>query len=422
MTEQIGLTLKQIIERRKYLGGSDISVISGMNSFQDAYQLWEFKKGHYTPTEENISNRFTIAGNVFENVILDLFKKRIAEDYSQEIEYTGIREVKHPKYDFLQSHPDEILKNGDIIDCKTGNSRSFFKKWGSEQQPITPKEYQYQLLYNAGVYYKAKGIKPNKLWIPVLQMSNKDYDIAEILASRGESATLTNLVEYYLTDNEYAKVKQQALNKYNKELSKVSEDKKNSIDYSEILGEYAERKVYLKLKKKFQIRVMNFDLNTYEAIEKNAIDWWNKYIIGNEVPKITHKSVNYLKQKYKYATEDKEVEVGEELDKAAAEFKASQSREFSLKYSLEQTEEFKQLEDQRKTTGYKEILLLTKIKDAETAIGKKIKVESNNSVRNTINYERLKREKPDIYNELIKSGIMKIEISDRQIQIKDIFS
>lgn len=418
---QIGLTLGQIIERRKYLGGSDISVISGMNGFQDGYQLWEFKKGKYTPTEENISNRFTLAGNVFEDLILYLFKKRVAEEYSQEIKYTGIREVLHPEYDFLQSHPDEILTNGDVIDCKTGNSRNFIKKWGTEDNPIMPKEYQYQLFYNAGVYYRATGIKPSKLWIPVLQMSNNDYDIAEILAAKGQVASITNLVEYYLTDNEYAKVKQQAMNKYNKEAAKLPDDKKDKVDYQEILGEYAERKVYLKLKKKFQIRVINFDLNTYEAIEKNAVDWWNRYILGDEIPKITYKSVNYLKTKHKYATEGKELQLGEDLDKAVAEFRAAQHKGFSLKYQYENTEEYKEWEKHQQVIGYKEILLLHKIQDAEEAFGNKVHVISTNNPLNSINYERLKREKPDIYNQLVEDGILKIEISDRRIITKDIF-
>lgn len=417
---QIGLTIKQVLERRKYLGGSDISVISGKNPFQDDFQLYEFKKGIYTPSEDSLSNKFTIAGNIFENIILELFQMRLQEDYKIEIAFTGMKNLVHPEYDFLVSHPDETLSNHDLLDCKTANSKTFIKKWGTEESPIIPTEYQYQGFWNAGIYYKVTGNLPKQFFFPVLQMSSKDYDIAAILAEKGELASFENLEEFYITDIELAKIKTSAMNAYNKAVQPLEDSEKDKIDYTAYFDSYKKRHIYLKLKKKFQIRQMNFDLRTFEALEINAINWWTKHIINGESPIITNKSIDYLKTKYQFGTPNKQIELGEDLDTQVANLKQAQARVRGIEYSISQTQESKDLADAQKYAQFQEVLLLNMIKDAEVATGKLAKVRAFNSETHSTNYELMKRNFPDIYEKLLKEKVITNDLSGRKLSMGNV--
>ena len=59
--------------RTKGIGGSDVSVIAGINKFRSVFQLWLEKTGQVIPEESE--NKFTHFGNVLEPIVKKDFMK-----------------------------------------------------------------------------------------------------------------------------------------------------------------------------------------------------------------------------------------------------------------------------------------------------------------------------------------------------------
>ena len=75
------------------IGGSDVSVIAGINPYRSFFQLWLEKTGQTEPCENG--NECTHFGTVLEPIVKQEFTER-----------TGI-EIAEPK--FIYQHPDYLL-------------------------------------------------------------------------------------------------------------------------------------------------------------------------------------------------------------------------------------------------------------------------------------------------------------------------
>ena len=72
LVKTAGLSRKEWLKwRTKGIGGSDVSVIAGINSHRSVYQLWKEKTGQTEP--EEAENDYTHFGTVLEPIV----KKRV---------------------------------------------------------------------------------------------------------------------------------------------------------------------------------------------------------------------------------------------------------------------------------------------------------------------------------------------------------
>ena len=124
------------------IGGSDVSVIAGINPYKSAYQLWLEKTGQIEPAESE--NEYTHFGTVLEPVIRREFMER-----------TGLKvRQKHmllqsETYPFMLANLDGVVKvNGEmcIFEAKTASAYKL-----DEWQSGIPPEYMLQVQHYMAV-------------------------------------------------------------------------------------------------------------------------------------------------------------------------------------------------------------------------------------------------------------------------------
>jgi len=128
-------------ERKKGLGGSDISVALGINPFKTAYELYEEKTNPDHPeTPENEKMRL---GRYFEDPIARLY-----EDVTNQITYcSGM--FTHNKHPFLIGHPDRIIpQQKKVVEIKSVGYRSQHL-WGESGSQLVPDYYYLQAAHYA---------------------------------------------------------------------------------------------------------------------------------------------------------------------------------------------------------------------------------------------------------------------------------
>ena len=135
-------------ERRKYLGGSDISAVMGLNRWKTPLKLWLEKTGESEP--EDLSKVEAVQlGTELEEFV--------AQKFSRE---TGKQVRKQPKmyvhkdYPYMVAHVDRLITGTDeLLECKTC---SYFKKDEWENDGI-PQEYILQVMWYLGITGRKKG-------------------------------------------------------------------------------------------------------------------------------------------------------------------------------------------------------------------------------------------------------------------------
>lgn len=177
--------------RNKFIGGSDVAAILGLNRYKTPYEVWDEKKNGNNPFTGNAATEW---GTKLEPVILAHFEQQ----HGVKIYDNNVRYVSK-EYSFLGCHPDGIaeIKGETLIEAKTVSSVAY-KHWGNE----LPLEYYCQVQHNMYV----TGIKKAKF------------------------------ICFVLDDRNY-----------------------------------------------FEIDV-NYDSDFIEQQNKYLIEWWNRYIIGDDTP------------------------------------------------------------------------------------------------------------------------------------------
>lgn len=111
-------------KKRHGIGGSEISVLMGVNRYKTPYQLWLEKTNRSPPPEEN---KYMLAGRLMEPVIEELFQRqvpvKIAPQSAENILYV------HPKYPYILGTPDRIY---------TENEQVGILEFKNTRQIITP--------------------------------------------------------------------------------------------------------------------------------------------------------------------------------------------------------------------------------------------------------------------------------------------
>ena len=124
------------------IGGSDVSVIAGINPYKSAYQLWLEKTGQTEPAE--IENEYTHFGTVLEPVIRREFMERTGLKVRQK--HMLLQSEEHP---FMLANLDGVVKvNGEmcIFEAKTASAYKL-----DEWQSGIPPEYMLQVQHYMAV-------------------------------------------------------------------------------------------------------------------------------------------------------------------------------------------------------------------------------------------------------------------------------
>lgn len=133
-----GLSRQEWLQLRcNGVGGSDVSVIMGVNKCRSIQQLWEEKTGRLSVSDKG--NEYTYWGNVMEPIIRKEFMKRTGLKVRQKHAM-----ILHPDYPFMFADLDGIVtdENGEkcIFEAKTA-SQYKAEQWDGQ----IPYEYMLQV-------------------------------------------------------------------------------------------------------------------------------------------------------------------------------------------------------------------------------------------------------------------------------------
>ncbi|WP_068672307.1 YqaJ viral recombinase family protein [Oceanobacillus sp. Castelsardo] len=115
-------------ERTKGIGGSDASIILGLNKYRTPFELWLEKTGQ-THVEESQAEA-AYFGNLLEEVVAKEFEVRSGKKVRR-----NNFMMQHPKFNFITANIDRKVVGEDaILECKTA-SAFLAKDWESEEIP-----------------------------------------------------------------------------------------------------------------------------------------------------------------------------------------------------------------------------------------------------------------------------------------------
>lgn len=138
------ITEQQKLERRKWIGGSDMPIILGLSSYKTPYQLYCEKKGIIDLSFEETQLQYW--GNQLEVLIRKEFRKR------NKVQVTTPKDpVIHPFYDFLRGNLDGFIpKWNAVFEAKC--SHSFMAKtWGENGTDTIPMQYLVQVAFYCSI-------------------------------------------------------------------------------------------------------------------------------------------------------------------------------------------------------------------------------------------------------------------------------
>lgn len=149
--------------RSKFIGGSDVASIIGINRYKTPYEIWDEKKNGNNPFT---GNQFTEWGTKLEPVIIAHFEQKNG------LKVTDNNKIYQSAIEHLACHPDGLfMKQGEywLLEVKTASTNSV-KHWGDE----IPLEYYCQLQHNMF----CTGTK--KAMFVYLVLDSRDYQEIEV--------------------------------------------------------------------------------------------------------------------------------------------------------------------------------------------------------------------------------------------------
>lgn len=145
--------------RTQGIGGSDASVILGLNKWKTAFELWLEKTGQVLPTEAQSDAAYF--GSQLEDLVAKEFEKRSGKKVRRR---NAI--LKHSEHEFIIANVDRmIVGEKAILECKTTSAYNA-KEWESEE---IPESYIVQAQHYLGVL----GPEYKKAYFAVLIGGNK---------------------------------------------------------------------------------------------------------------------------------------------------------------------------------------------------------------------------------------------------------
>ncbi|WP_160690084.1 lambda-exonuclease family protein [Clostridium sp. C2-6-12] len=129
--------------RKEGIGGSDVSIICGINKYKSALELWMEKRG-YKESEEAGESAYW--GSTLEPIIREEFTKRT----NLEVDTISLM-LKHPEFDFMLANVDGIVNDNEgkkcIFEAKTASAYKL-DQWKDDE---IPEEYMLQIQHYMAV-------------------------------------------------------------------------------------------------------------------------------------------------------------------------------------------------------------------------------------------------------------------------------
>lgn len=158
--------------RNRYIGGSDIGTILGLNEWKSPYTLWCEKTGRVEP--EDISDKEAVWwGTNME----DLVAKRFCIKTGKKVKKSGF-EFTCEEYPFLVAHVDRLLlKESAVLECKTTSS---WNKYNYAEGEVPPSHYAQVQFYLAMTGLKTGYLatkKDSQFYITTIKKSYEFIDL-----------------------------------------------------------------------------------------------------------------------------------------------------------------------------------------------------------------------------------------------------
>jgi len=140
---------KLIAERRRAIGGTDVSCIMGVNPWRTAVEVWLEKSGKPSRQSDHLKKieLKLECGNRLEPVVIDLFESKTKISVQRDVQV-----IKHPKYDYMIAHVDGLIGDDGIFEAKTAGLNALLQKsWGTPRKATestkddVPIQYYYQI-------------------------------------------------------------------------------------------------------------------------------------------------------------------------------------------------------------------------------------------------------------------------------------
>ena len=146
--------------RTSGIGGSDVSIIFGLNKFRSVYQLWLEKTGQVIPVEEE--NDYTHFGTILEPIVKAEFTRRTGLEIRSR---NAI--LQSEEYPFMLADLDGVIyENGEMCIFEAKTASTYKKEIWEEGVPV---EYQLQIQH----YMAVTGAK--KTYIAALVGGNQFF-------------------------------------------------------------------------------------------------------------------------------------------------------------------------------------------------------------------------------------------------------
>lgn len=136
-----------LLQRRTGIGGSDASVILGLNKYKTPFELWLEKTGQ--TDLEDTAGEAAYFGNALEDLVAKEFEIRSGKKVRRRNEF-----LQHPEYSFITGNIDrKVVGESALLECKTA-SAYLSKEWEDDE---IPESYIVQAQHYLGVtgYQKA---------------------------------------------------------------------------------------------------------------------------------------------------------------------------------------------------------------------------------------------------------------------------
>ena len=135
------------MERKGFIGGSDIAAVMGMHPFVTPLELWAEKTG-ILESKDLTDNEAVEIGIELEEFVAKKFAKKSGKKIRRDS-----RDFAYEKDPRLKAHIDRWVIGGELLECKTA-SAYLAKKWEGEDIPI---EYIMQVQWYLGILKMRKG-------------------------------------------------------------------------------------------------------------------------------------------------------------------------------------------------------------------------------------------------------------------------
>lgn len=131
------LTKEEVADRVNFIGGSDASIICGLNRYKNKVQLWLEKTGQVEP-EDISSQPQIIFGNYMEDGVAQWFE----DNTGKRLHPKSKEKLIHPKYSWMVANLDRrLIDENAALECKTAGRPG--EEWGDGEN-IIPDMYMTQ--------------------------------------------------------------------------------------------------------------------------------------------------------------------------------------------------------------------------------------------------------------------------------------